>query len=99
MRQAGNKVAEFAKENPVSGRTWEEILESAQKINRKKSDLISRANIAINKIYQQNIGSLIAQFMEDDAKLKGAFDAFLESQAKVIKVENSLWPRKRLQGV
>lgn len=90
LRQAGNKVAEFAKENPVSGKTWEEILESAQKINRKKSDLISRANIAINKIYQQNIGSLITQFMEDDSKLKGAFDAFLESQAKVIKVENSL---------
>ena len=90
LRQASRQVAEFAEKNPVKGDTWEEVLESAQKVNAKKSDIISRANIAINKVYQQDVSSLVAKFMQDDAKLKGSLDSFLESQSKVIEVENSL---------
>lgn len=90
LRQAGKELGEFAEENPVVGDTWEETVKAANKVNIEKASLMSKANLAINAVYRQDVSALVAKFMQDDSKLKGSLDAFLESQANVIKVENSL---------
>lgn len=90
LRQAGRKVAEFAQENPVKGSTWEELLESAKKVNSEKKKLIAEANLAIDAVYRGDVSGLVARFMRDDTKLKGSLDAFLDSQSKLIKIEDSM---------
>jgi hypothetical protein len=90
LRQSAREISEFATENPISGSTWDEVIESAQKINAKKVETIAEANNIINRVYTGDVSSLVAKFIQDDDTLKATRNSFLEAQGKVIQVENSL---------
>lgn len=87
-RQAAKNVAELA--GDVKGATWDEIVESAKKVQKEARNIYSTANMTIiNAIYQRDVSAEVAKIIADNPKLKAARDGFLDTLTTLLKAEDA----------
>lgn len=88
QRQAAKNVAELSGE--IKGKTWDELVESAKKVQNEMRNIYSTANmVIIDTMYRRDVSADVAKIISDNPKLQRARDGYLDALTTLLKAEDA----------